>query len=173
MPLWCLPAAPLADFGEFCGSYTAARHLEGKFDALRGAEFQYGAAGPVGVRGLNRLHGRKLTTEGGHDGFDRGAEGLYPVGMKPVSSPRPLPVSIDATVALLAEAQYLGDRSLGTVLYLALKMGRRSSSKARPASARPRSLRCCADAQPSLIRLQCYEGIDIATRSMSRITRGR
>ena len=44
--------------------------------------------------------------------------------MKPKSSPRPLPASIDATVALLAEADYLADRSLGTVLYLALKMGR-------------------------------------------------
>ena len=43
--------------------------------------------------------------------------------MNPVS-PRPLPASIDATVNLLAEADYLADRSLGTVLYLALKMGR-------------------------------------------------
>ena len=32
------------------------------------------------------------------------------------STPRPLPASIDATVALLAEAEYLADRSLGTVL---------------------------------------------------------
>jgi len=40
------------------------------------------------------------------------------------TSPRPLPASIDATVDLLAEADYLADRSLGTVLYLALKMGR-------------------------------------------------
>jgi MoxR-like ATPase len=39
-------------------------------------------------------------------------------------SPHPLPASIDATVDLLAEAQYLADRSLGTVLYLALRMGR-------------------------------------------------
>ena len=37
---------------------------------------------------------------------------------------KPLPASIDATVDLLAEADYLADRSLGTVLYLALKMGR-------------------------------------------------
>ncbi len=35
-----------------------------------------------------------------------------------------LPASIDATVDLLAGADYLADRSLGTVLYLALKMGR-------------------------------------------------
>src|SRR5271156_7033474 len=56
--------------------------------------------------------------------FDRHAEGLYPVGMKPVSYSHPLPASIDATVDLLAGADYLADRSLGTVLYLALKMGR-------------------------------------------------
>ena len=40
------------------------------------------------------------------------------------TSPRPRPAAIDATVDLLAEADYLADRSLGTVLYLALKMGR-------------------------------------------------
>ena len=37
---------------------------------------------------------------------------------------RVLPSSIDATVELLAEASYLTDRSLGTVLFLALRMGR-------------------------------------------------
>ena len=36
----------------------------------------------------------------------------------------PLPASIDATLALLAKADYIADRSLATVLYLALKMGR-------------------------------------------------
>jgi len=55
--------------------------------------------------------------------FAQRRKGLYPVGMNKTPA-RPLPASIDATVALLAEASYLGDRSLGTVLYLALKMGR-------------------------------------------------
>ena len=36
----------------------------------------------------------------------------------------PLPNSIDATLALLAKADYIADRSLATVLYLALRMGR-------------------------------------------------
>ena len=36
----------------------------------------------------------------------------------------PLPDSIDATLDLLAKADYIADRSLATVLYLALKMGR-------------------------------------------------
>ncbi|MFZ1922161.1 MAG: MoxR family ATPase, partial [Xanthobacteraceae bacterium] len=40
------------------------------------------------------------------------------------SSSSPLPASIDGTVKLLAQADYLADRSLGTVLFLALKMGR-------------------------------------------------
>ena len=39
----------------------------------------------------------------------------------PVSS---LPGSIDETLNLLAKADYVADRSLATVLYLALKMGR-------------------------------------------------
>ena len=37
---------------------------------------------------------------------------------------KPLPTSIDATLDLLAKADYIADRSLATVLYLALKMGR-------------------------------------------------
>ena len=160
----CLPAALFADLGEFRGGYSAAGHLEGKFDALRGAEFQYGAAGPVGVRGLNRLQGSKLTPEGCHDGFDRGAEGLYPVDMKPVSSPRPLPVSIDATVALLAEAQYLGDRSLGTVLYLALKMGRPIFLEGEAGVGKTEIAKVLSQTLGRrLIRLQCYEGLDIST----------
>ena len=36
----------------------------------------------------------------------------------------PLPDSIDATLDLLAKADYIADRSLATVLYLALRMGR-------------------------------------------------
>ena len=35
-----------------------------------------------------------------------------------------LPGSIDETLALLAKGDYLADRSLATVLFLALRMGR-------------------------------------------------
>jgi len=41
-----------------------------------------------------------------------------------MNAPTPLPASIDATLDLLAGADYLADRSLATVLFLALKMGR-------------------------------------------------
>ena len=36
----------------------------------------------------------------------------------------PLPTSIEATLDLLAKAGYIADRSLATVLYLALRMGK-------------------------------------------------
>ena len=36
----------------------------------------------------------------------------------------PLPESIDGTLNLLGKADYVGDRSLATVLYLSLRMGR-------------------------------------------------
>src|SRR5271154_515092 len=77
--------------------------------------------------------------------------------------PRPLPASIDGTVELLAGADYLSDRSLGTVLYLALKMGRpiflegeAGVGKTEIAKVLSRTL------GRRLIRLQCYEGLDIA-----------
>ena len=56
--------------------------------------------------------------------------------------PRPAPQTIDETLELLTGADYVADRALATVLFLSLRMGGRCSSKARRASARPRSPRC-------------------------------
>ncbi len=78
-------------------------------------------------------------------------------------SPRPLPASIDATVALLAEADYLGDRSLGTVLYLALKMGRPIFLEGEAGVGKTEIAKVLsATLGRRLIRLQCYEGLDVA-----------
>jgi MoxR-like ATPase len=74
-------------------------------------------------------------------------------------SPRPLPASIDATVALLAEADYLGDRSLGTVLYLALKMGRPIFLEGEAGVGKTEIAKVLS---ATLGRRQCYEGLDIA-----------
>jgi MoxR-like ATPase len=79
------------------------------------------------------------------------------------SAPRPLPVSIDATVALLAEAEYLADRSLGTVLYLALKMGRPMFLEGEAGVGKTEIAKVLAQTLGRrLIRLQCYEGLDVA-----------
>src|ERR1700693_6195491 len=78
-------------------------------------------------------------------------------------TPRPLPVSIDATVTLLAEAEYLTDRSLGTVLYLALKMGRPLFLEGEAGVGKTETAKVLsATLGRRLIRLQCYEGLDVA-----------
>jgi len=79
------------------------------------------------------------------------------------ASPRPLPASIDATVDLLAEADYLADRSLGTVLYLALKMGRPIFLEGEAGVGKTEIAKVLASTLGRrLIRLQCYEGLDVA-----------
>src|SRR6201998_132768 len=79
------------------------------------------------------------------------------------TSPRPLPVSIDATVALLAEAEYLADRSLGTVLFLALKMGRPLFLEGEAGVGKTEIAKVLSTTLARrLIRLQCYEGLDVA-----------
>src|ERR1700691_65983 len=79
------------------------------------------------------------------------------------SLPRALPASIDATVALLAEGQYLADRSLATVLYLALKMGRPLFLEGEAGVGKTEIGKVLsATLKRRLIRLQCYEGLDIS-----------
>src|SRR5579884_1621547 len=78
--------------------------------------------------------------------------------------PRALPASIDATVDLLAEADYLTDRSLGTVLFLALKMGRPLFLEGEAGTGKTEIAKVLADTLGRrLIRLQCYEGLDVAS----------
>src|SRR5271170_4795574 len=77
--------------------------------------------------------------------------------------PRPLPASIDLTVDLLAKADYLADRSLGTVLYLALKMGRPIFLEGEAGVGKTEIAKVLsATLGRQLIRLQCYEGLDVA-----------
>ena len=74
-----------------------------------------------------------------------------------------LPASIDATVDLLAGADYLADRSLGTVLFLALKMGRPIFLEGEAGVGKTEIAKVLsATLGRRLIRLQCYEGLDVA-----------
>jgi len=75
----------------------------------------------------------------------------------------PLPTSIDATVDLLAKAGYVADRSLGTVLYLALKMGRPLFLEGEAGVGKTEIAKVLAETLGrKLIRLQCYEGLDVS-----------
>src|SRR5512140_1773313 len=75
----------------------------------------------------------------------------------------PLPASIDETLALLAEADYLADRSLATVLFLALKMRRPLFLEGEAGVGKTEIAKVLAAALGRrLIRLQCYEGLDVS-----------
>jgi MoxR-like ATPase len=74
-----------------------------------------------------------------------------------------LPGSIDETLALLAKADYLADRSLATVLFLALRMGRPLFLEGEAGVGKTEVAKVLAKTLGrKLIRLQCYEGLDIA-----------
>src|SRR5438477_1985853 len=73
------------------------------------------------------------------------------------------PSSIDATLDLLSAADYLADRSLATVLFLALKMGRPLFLEGEAGVGKTEIAKVlAATLGRRLIRLQCSEGLDIA-----------
>ncbi|TAK43392.1 MAG: MoxR family ATPase [Betaproteobacteria bacterium] len=77
--------------------------------------------------------------------------------------PRPIPASIDATQELLASADYVADRSLATALYLSLAMQRPLFLEGEAGVGKTEIAKVLAQALGrELIRLQCYEGLDIA-----------
>ena len=76
----------------------------------------------------------------------------------------PLPASIDATLQLLTAAGYIGERSLATVLFLALKMGRPLFLEGEAGVGKTEIAKVLAKTLGrKLIRLQCYEGLDVAS----------
>ena len=75
----------------------------------------------------------------------------------------PLPVSIDETLDLLARANYLADRALATVLFLAQRLGRPLFVEGEAGVGKTEIAKVLsATLGRRLIRLQCYEGLDIA-----------
>src|SRR5215217_795718 len=74
-----------------------------------------------------------------------------------------VPDSIDATLKLLGEANYLADRSLSTVLFLALKMGRPIFLEGEAGVGKTEIAKVLSSTLGRrLIRLQCYEGLDVS-----------
>ncbi len=77
---------------------------------------------------------------------------------------RSLPGSIDDTVDLLASGAYVADRPLATVLFLALRMGRPLFLEGEAGVGKTEIAKVLATALGRrLIRLQCYEGLDVAS----------
>ena len=76
--------------------------------------------------------------------------------------PSDKPASIDATLELLKRGDYIADRSLATVLYLALKLGRPLFCEGEAGVGKTEIAKVLATTlNRPLIRLQCYEGLDV------------
>jgi MoxR-like ATPase len=76
---------------------------------------------------------------------------------------QPLPDSVDATLSLLGKGDYVADRSLATALYLALKLGRPLFLEGEAGVGKTEIARVlAATLERPLIRLQCYEGLDVS-----------
>jgi MoxR-like ATPase len=83
--------------------------------------------------------------------------------MTQAQNPHVLPTSIDATLTLLAAGDYVAERSLATVLFLALKMGRPLFLEGEAGVGKTEIAKVLSSTLGRrLIRLQCYEGLDVA-----------
>ena len=73
-----------------------------------------------------------------------------------------IPASIDETLTLLSESHYIADRSLATTLYLSLKMGKPLFLEGEAGVGKTEVAKVLSSALGrKLVRLQCYEGLDV------------
>lgn len=77
---------------------------------------------------------------------------------------RPLPASVDATLELLQAGDYVADRPLATALYLALTLNRPLFLEGEAGVGKTEIAKVLAQTLGrKLVRLQCYEGLDVAS----------
>ncbi|MRX31670.1 MoxR family ATPase [Aminobacter sp. MDW-2] len=80
------------------------------------------------------------------------------------NTPRPVPQTIDETLTMLAGADYVADRALATVLFLSLRMNRPLFLEGEAGVGKTEIAKVLASALGRrLIRLQCYEGLDVSS----------
>ena len=78
-------------------------------------------------------------------------------------APKSAPASIDDTLAMLADAHYVADRALATVIFLALRLQRPLLLEGEAGVGKTEIAKVlAASLGRQLIRLQCYEGLDVA-----------
>ena len=74
------------------------------------------------------------------------------------------PATVQATQRLLAEGGYVADRQLATTVHLALRMGRPIFLEGEPGTGKTEIAKVLAAQLPRrLVRLQCYDGMDLAS----------
>lgn len=81
-----------------------------------------------------------------------------------MSSPVKLPASVDETLSLLQGRGYLAERSLATVLFLSLRLNRPLFLEGEAGVGKTEIAKVLSAALGrKLIRLQCYEGLDVSS----------
>ena len=81
-----------------------------------------------------------------------------------MSITNPLPTSIDETLALLSSQDYVASKALATVLFLSLRMKRPLFLEGEAGVGKTEIAKVLAKAlDRPLIRLQCYEGLDVSS----------
>ncbi|WP_421709531.1 AAA family ATPase [Algihabitans sp.] len=74
------------------------------------------------------------------------------------------PADVDGVLNLLQRGNYVADRSLATVLFLALKLGRPLFLEGEAGVGKTEIAKVLAETlNRDLVRLQCYEGLDVAS----------
>ncbi len=82
----------------------------------------------------------------------------------PPSGPVPLPASVDDALALLGAGDYVAERSLATALFLSLKLRRPLFLEGEAGVGKTEIAKVLAHTLGRrLVRLQCYEGLDVAS----------
>ncbi|MGX9965616.1 AAA family ATPase [Roseomonas sp. F4] len=75
-----------------------------------------------------------------------------------------MPADVPATQRMLAEGGYVADRQLSTTVHLALRMGRPLFLEGEPGTGKTEIAKVLAAQLPRrLVRLQCYDGMDLAS----------
>jgi MoxR-like ATPase len=75
-----------------------------------------------------------------------------------------IPGSVEDTQKLLGEGGYVADRQLATTVHLALRMGRPLFLEGEPGTGKTEIAKVLAAQLPRrLVRLQCYDGMDLAS----------
>ena len=75
-----------------------------------------------------------------------------------------IPDNVESTVELLSQGSYIADRSLGTAVHLALKLNRPLFLEGEAGVGKTEIAKVLADTlDRKLVRLQCYEGLDVAS----------
>ena len=75
-----------------------------------------------------------------------------------------IPDNVESTVELLSSGSYIADRSLGTAVHLALKLNRPLFLEGEAGVGKTEIAKVLAETLGrKLVRLQCYEGLDVAS----------